>query len=122
MGRNSRRRQLAREVVRDAQPRTVRSTTKETVTVRRLRARMALVATRAQFERIIATTVPDNRPAMRRLLEPMLKPDLPCCATWAVRTAVSKEITEQYGIKRLNRPFDTGEPEHCLGCPSLRVM
>lgn len=45
----------------------------------RLRQKAAEIRTRQQFEEILAAAHPDSRHAMRRLLEPLLSPELPCC-------------------------------------------
>ena len=53
-------------------------------TLDRLRRLAVGIATREQFERIIATAAPDSRDSIRELLEPMLAKDLPCCsAVWS---------------------------------------
>lgn len=59
---------------------------------------MQEIATRAQFERVIAASHPDHRMRMRAILEPMLRPNLPCCGT--------------YAVKKL----------HAGGCPTRRLM
>lgn len=78
MGRNAHRRIADRDDHRN--PDVVRPF--ETRTLRRLREKMQLIPTRCAFERIVAGA--SNRDATRKLLEPMLRDNLPCCASFAV--------------------------------------
>lgn len=48
------------------------------MTRRLLRMRASHISTREQFEQIIAQAV--HPVEVRRLLEPLLRPNLPCCA------------------------------------------
>lgn len=50
--------------------------------LRALRRLADSIVTRAQLERILRTA--DHPAQVRDLLEPMLRPDLPCCAEYAV--------------------------------------
>lgn len=50
-----------------------------TRTLQRLRKKAREIATLQQFEEIIHAAHPDSRGPMRRLLEPLLAPNLPCC-------------------------------------------
>lgn len=78
MGANARRRSSLRLAVRNETPEKPR-TSKATKTLTRLQARAAEIATLQQFEECIARAHPDTRGAIRKLMEPMLRPGLPCC-------------------------------------------
>lgn len=51
----------------------------DTLTMRLLRKRARQIATREQFEDIVATA--RHPKEVRALLEPLLRPNLPCCAS-----------------------------------------
>lgn len=70
----------------------------DTRTIQRLKTAMQQIATRAQFDRLLLQGAPETREARRKLMEPMLRPNLPCCGTYAVKGP------------------------HAAGCPTRRLM
>lgn len=77
---------------------------RQTRTQARLRQRMQEIRTLAQFEYILQDAHEDHRGTMRRLLAPMLRPDLPCCGAGALEAR-------------------TGQPqEHAPVCPTKRLV
>lgn len=77
---------------------------RETKTLERLRTKMRLIRTMAEFEFMIEDATTDNRGAIRKLLEPMLRPGLPCCGAGALEQA-------------------SGKPQHhSLRCPTKRLV
>ena len=78
MGANAKRRRAAKAAAHEPghpQP----SSSANTKTMARLRAKMAQVRTRVQVEEMIADAHPDHRPAVRDLLYRLVDPALPCC-------------------------------------------
>lgn len=74
--------------------RRVNGRTSHAMTMRLLRYRARQITSREQFEAIVAQA--DHPAEVRRLMEPMLRPDLPCCVPTVPRL-------------------------HADGCPSRRV-
>lgn len=54
----------------------------DTRSVRTLRGKMTQITTRTQFERVIASFPQAHRARARAIMEPMLRPSLPCCAEY----------------------------------------
>lgn len=106
MGANARRRASLKVVARRKKPASVRPSG-ATKTQVRLRARMAEVATLQQFEEIVAQAHKDDRGAIRKLLEPMLRPDLPCCGPCQL-------------AEKLVSQGKTVEFEHTSRCPTRK--
>ncbi len=78
MGANARRRATEKQALHFAKPARVQSVNM-TKTNQRLRQQMREITTLQQFEEIVAQAHEDHRGQIRKLLEPMLRPGLPCC-------------------------------------------
>lgn len=92
MGVKAKRRRIAKETTKAAKPRAVRRLGDDTRTMRLLREKMAQVKTLSQFEEMVYAAVEDERPAVRRLLEPMLPQGLPCCGRAMLAKAQRRTI------------------------------
>lgn len=104
MGINAKRRRIDKEASKRAAPRAVRRLGVETRTMRLLQQKMAQVTTLSQFEEMIYAGVEDERPALRRLLEPMLPEGLPCCGRAMLAKAQRRTI------------------QHATLCPNARLV
>lgn len=105
MGRNAQTRKVDAQAAKLEKGTTRRTPPAESKTVARLRRKMTLVRTLAQFEEILYAAHEDSRPSMRRLLEPMLKPELPCC-----------------GMAILSRRLGEDPIRHATLCPEARLV
>lgn len=65
---------------------------RDTRTRRLLKQKMAEVTTWQQFEEIVAAAHPDNRGRIRKMLEPLLRDDLPCCGQATLSIAAGDTV------------------------------
>lgn len=79
MGRNAQVKRVEKQGEKIERGSNLPTPAEKTRTVKRLKKRMLEVATLTQFEEMIYAAHEDSRPGMRRLLEPMLPANLPCC-------------------------------------------
>lgn len=77
----------------------------ETATLRRLRVKIEQLTSLVQFEEIIDTMPEEHRRRGRKILEPMLRPGLPCC-----------------GVAALNRAMGGLEKKHAPRCPKAHLV
>lgn len=95
MGANARRRSSLKLAARAEQPATLRLAGfrggKATKTMTRLQMRAREIDTLQQFEEIIAKAHPDTRGSIRKLLEPWLRPGLPCCGPAQLATVLERQ-------------------------------